>query len=378
MVKPRQLLVLCPFPQGVAAGQRLKYEQYFDSWRSNGYEIVVSSFMDEALWAVVYAPGNYPAKVAGVIRGHVRRLRDMMRVRAFDLVYVFMWVTPVGTSLFERLTRALARRLIFDVEDSVLVGQNLPASAHPNALVQLLKGTGKATYLIRTADHVITSSPFLNEDCLKINRRKACTYITSSVEVERYVATNAYTNNGKVTIGWTGTFSSKIYFDLLRGVFQRLAQSREFRLVVIGNFDYELSGIDLEVLKWTKELEIEQLQGLDIGVYPLPIDDWVLGKSGLKAIQYMAMALPVVATNVGMSPRIIEDGVNGILVETEDEWVAALQRLIDEPELRRRLGAAGRKSVEENYSTWAVRGQYLDVFEEIGGLSSQSSALSKK
>ena len=96
-------------------------------------------------------------------------------------------------------------------------------------------------------------------------------------------------------------------------------------LRVIGNFDYEFPGVDLEVIRWNADREVEQLQGIDIGVYPLPFDDWVSGKSGLKAIQYMTLGLPCVATDVGTTPLIIRHGDNGLLVRTEDEWLEALR-----------------------------------------------------
>jgi glycosyltransferase involved in cell wall biosynthesis len=361
--KRRTMLVLCPFPQGVAAGQRLKYEQYFDDWRAMGFDIDVSSFMDRTMWANAYTRGNFGAKVLGVLRGHARRIRDMFRIGRYDVVYVFMWVTPFGTSLLERLTRALAKRLIYDVEDNILVEQALPKAYNPNYLIRLLKGPGKARYLIRTADHVIASSPFLNDFCMKINERRQCAYISSSVDTDRFLPVNPYANDRPVTVGWTGTFSSKVFLDMLRGVFQQLAKRTPYRLKVIGNFDYELDGVDLEVVRWTREREVEDLQSFDIGVYPLPIDDWVLGKSGLKAIQYMAFGLPTVATDVGTTPLLITDNVNGLLVKTDDDWLAALERLIRDAGLRRRLGEAARQSVVENYSTKAIAGMYRQVLQ---------------
>lgn len=357
----KRMLVLCPYPQGVAAGQRLKYEQYFADWRAQGWEIEVSSYMDRAMWDVVWEPGHLPAKSLGVLRGHLRRIRDLFRVHRYDLVYVFMWVTPVGTSLFERLVRRLATSLVYDVEDNILGEQQGGVSLNPNPLARLLKGASKARFLIRTADHVVTSSPFLNDFCLTINARRACTYISSSVDTDRFEPATPYSNDRPVTIGWTGTFSSKVYLDLLRGVFQRLAARLPFKLRVIGNFDYALPGVDLEVLRWSAEEEVAQLQALDIGVYPLPIDDWVLGKSGLKAIQYMAFALPCVATDVGTTPLLIRHGENGLLVRTEAEWEAALEELIRDPALRRRLGEAARKDAVANYSTAAIAGQYRAV-----------------
>jgi glycosyltransferase involved in cell wall biosynthesis len=363
----KRLLVLCPFPQGVAAGQRLKYEQYFEDWRKLGYEIQVSSFMDPAMWRVVYEPGHHLAKIAGTLRGQLRRLRDLFRIRRYDLVYVFMWVTPFGTETFERLTRKLARKLVFDVEDNVILDSATARHDSANPLTRVLKGPGKARYLIRTADHVITSSPFLNDTCLAINEKRACTYISSSVDTDRFVPAAPRPQDARPVIGWTGTFSSRVYLDMLRDVFQKLSERVDYRLRVIGNFDWELPGVDLEVVRWTAEREVEDLQAIDIGVYPLPVDDWVSGKSGLKAIQYMAFGLPTVATNVGTTPRIIRHGENGLLVTTDEEWLEALETLIRDPELRLRLGRAAREDAVAKYSTRAIAAEYRRVLESVIG-----------
>jgi len=360
------MLILCPHPVGVAPGQRLKFEQYYPDWRREGWEITVSPFADRKLWLVLHQHGHVREKIFGGLKGLLRRIADLLGMRRFDLVYCFMYVTPIGTSLSERLTRALARRLLFDIEDNVLAGHGLKAD-FPNPLLRMLKSPRKARYLIRRADHVITSSPFLNEACLKINEKKACTYISSSVDTDRFVPANRYSNDSVVTIGWTGTFSTRIYLDLLRPVFRELGKRRRFRLRVIGNFDYELEGVDLEVIRWTLEREVADLQGIDIGVYPLALEEWATGKSGLKAIQYMAFGIPCVATGIGTAPMIIRDGENGLLVRTEQEWVAALERLIDDPQLRRRLGEQARKDAVERYSTRPVAADYRRVLESVMG-----------
>jgi len=344
----------------------LKYEQYFTDWRSLGYHIDISSFMDLRMWEVVYSPGSYFEKILGVLRGQLRRFRDLFRIADYDLIYVFMWVTPFGTSAFERIVRRLAKRLVYDIEDNVLVEQiSTRGGYHPNRWTALLKGPGKARFLTKVADHVITSSPFLNELCLKINNNELSTYISSSVDTDRFRPTNLYHNENVVVIGWTGTFSSKIYLDLLRGVFLELTDRVKFKLKVIGNFDYDLPGIDLEVVQWSSQTEVEDLQTIDIGVYPLPIDDWVLGKSGLKAIQYMAFGLPIVASKVGTTPLLISDEVDGLLVESQEEWVDALERLVREPDLRRSLGEAARAKVVQKYSVAAVKRDYRRVLESV-------------
>ena len=364
MMDRRRMLVLCPFPQGVAAGQRLKYEQYFDDWRLQGWQIDVSSFMDMDLWGVAYQKGYFGRKVLGVLRGHLRRLRDLARVSRYDLVYIFMWVTPMGSSIMERAVRRLANKIVFDVEDNVLLGQALPRGYNPNALIARLKGPSKATFLIRHADHVIASSPYLRDLCLLQYGAFASTYISSSVDTARFVPRVELTQ-GKATIGWTGTFSSRMYLDALRTVFQKLAERTDFRLRVIGNFEYELPGVDLEVIQWSKEREVQDLQGIDIGVYPLPQDDWVLGKSGLKAIQYMAIGLPTVASNAGTTPMIIRHGENGLLVGDIEEWIEALERLITDPEFRHRLGRAAREDAVAKYSLEVISSHYRSVLGQV-------------
>lgn len=359
------MLVVCPYPEGVAAGQRLKYEPYIADWRANGWEVEVAPFMDEAMWRVAWEPGRLPAKALGTLRGYGRRIAAMLRPGGCDLAYVFMWATPIGPPIYERLIRARARRLVYDLEDNVLVGQGLPRSADPNALARLVKGKAKPAYLVRAADHVIASSQPLAEHVQRLRGDDRATYITASVDTDRFRPADAARDGSLVTIGWTGTFSSRVYLDLLRDVFQELARRVPYRLRVIGNFDYALPGVDLEVIRWSAEREVEDMQGIDIGVYPLPDDPWVAGKSGLKAIQYMAFGLPVVATRAGFTPEVVADGKTGILVRTPEEWLAALERLVRDPSLRRRLGAAGRARALERYSREAVRGQYLAVLEKV-------------
>ena len=354
---------MCPFPEGVAAGQRLKYEQYFNHWESNGYSIKTSSFMDEEMWSVVYTKGNLIKKIVGTIKGYIQRVRQIFSISDYDLVYVFMWVTPFGFSFFERVYKHLSNKLIYDLEDNAMMGK----SNKLNPLMSILRGTGKVKFLVKNADHVITSSPFLNEDCLKTNINKSCTYVSSSIDMERFTVKNNYSNSDTIVIGWTGTFSSLPYLDDIRDVFLELRKKVNFKLRIIGNFDYDFPGIDLEVIRWSKENEINDLNGIDIGIYPLPKDKWVLGKSGLKAIQYMSLGLPTVATDVGTTPMIINHMENGLLVSDRDDWVNALETLIKDPALRKKLGSKARTHMEENYSTEVIGTTYLSILNKVTG-----------
>ena len=106
---------------------------------------------------------------------------------------------------------------------------------------------------------------------------------------------------------------------------------------------------------------------MDIGVYPLPDEEWVLGKSGLKALQYMGVGVPVVASRIGAACEFIRDGENGRLVGSTEEWVDALAGLAADPALRARMGAAGRATVEARYSVRGTAPVYLRVIDSILG-----------
>ncbi|MGG9970608.1 glycosyltransferase family 4 protein [Ferruginibacter sp. SUN002] len=357
MEKNKRILIICPYPVGVAAGQRLKYEQYIGDWQANGYQIDISPYMRMPMWNIVHKSGNHFSKILYTVEGIFKRAFEIFKLRKYDLIYVHMYVTPIGTSFFERIYRVLSKKMIFDLEDNRFLG----ASKETSGIAQLLRSIAKTSYLVRKSDHVITSSPALNDFCLELNRKRKCTYISSSINTERFVPNNTYSNDRKITIGWTGTFSTRPYLDLLRPVFIELKKIRDFKLLVIGNFEYSFPEMDIEVLQWSAETEVEDLQKMDIGVYPLPTDSWVMGKSGLKAIQYMSFGLPCISTDVSTVQRFIRNNENGFLVTTDEEWVAALVNLIDNPDTRKRVGENARRTVLEKFSTDVVKKQYLAV-----------------
>ena len=152
-------------------------------------------------------------------------------------------------------------------------------------------------------------------------------------------------------IGWIGTHSTTRYLKLLAAPLRRLAATDKFVLRLSGTAEpVHLDGVTTVEEPWRMDREVELFNTCDIGVYPLPDDEWARGKCGFKAIQFMACGVPVVAAAVGVNREIIQDGVNGFLASNEEEWTAALKRLIADPDLRRRIGAAGRRTIEERYS----------------------------
>src|ERR1700759_3375595 len=92
--KRKKMLLICPHPENIAPGQRLKYEQYFDDWRKNGFDITVSPFFSERMQSILYSKGNIPEKIYWVIKAYFKRFFQLFSLGKYDVVYIFLWVTP--------------------------------------------------------------------------------------------------------------------------------------------------------------------------------------------------------------------------------------------------------------------------------------------
>jgi L-malate glycosyltransferase len=350
-----RLLVLCPYPVGVAPGQRLKYEQYFDYFERCGIAVTVSPFMSRRLWTVLYRRGFFLEKVFWTLAGYVRRIIDLGRAPFFDGTYVFLWGTPFGPPIFEWLLSKLQPRLVYDIDDMVF----LRHASRTNSWVEHLKGRGKSIFLMSRAIHVITCTPALTAIARK--RNPNVTDISSTIDMEQYQPPVIHTLDREVVIGWSGSHSTSGYLRLIEPALEEVARRVTVRFLIIGDASFRFHNLDCEAVAWSAETEVRDLRRIAVGVYPLPDDPWILGKSGLKALQYMALSIPPVATAAGTNFRVIEHGVSGFLVTTHEEWVDALVRLSKDPALRTRIGNAARSRVLSRFSVAGHRDTYFNV-----------------
>ena len=126
-----------------------------------------------------------------------------------------------------------------------------------------------------------------------------------------------------------------------------------------------MKDVETDFIPWREEAEVEDLHHIEIGLYPIPSNEWSLGKSSLKALTYMAIGIPFVATAYGTNFRVVEEGIQGYLAHNESEWIDYLLKLIDDVELRKKMGIAGRKRVEDFFSITANFPKYLHVFKTV-------------
>jgi glycosyltransferase involved in cell wall biosynthesis len=166
-------------------------------------------------------------------------------------------------------------------------------------------------------------------------------------------------------LGWVGHSDNLPYLERLDGVLGEIARRRpDTRLVVVADRPPRLAGIEVEFRRWRLEDEVSCFGGIGVGLMPLDDGPWTRGKCAFKALQYMALGIPTVASPVGMNREVIRDGETGLLPADEQAWVAALERLLAEPAFAARIGAAGRRTVEQRYALDVVSRRLVEILRE--------------
>lgn len=354
-----KVLAIVPSLYDTSPGQRFRLEQWEPILKERGVEVEYSPFETDELRKVLYRPGHAVGKVRAVLRNMNRRRKELDAVKDFDLVYVFREAALLGPAWFERKIAGSGVPMVFDFDDAVFVAYRSPSNGH----LSYLKFPQKTGEICRLSAHVMAGNQYLADYAGAFNEN--VTIIPTTIDTQKYREAFEKEEPEIVTIGWSGSYSTVQHLDTIRDALQELARDEKFRLRVIGTPEYKLDGVDVEALQWTSETELDDLGKIDIGLMPLPDDKWSKGKCGLKALQYMALGIPTICSPVGVNSTIITDGENGFIADTKHEWIAKLKSLLHSPELRRRIGSAGRKIVEGEYSSAVQAPRVFQVFESV-------------
>jgi len=195
------------------------------------------------------------------------------------------------------------------------------------------------------ADKIIVATPFLKDIIASYN--KTVVVIFSPVDTELIVAGRSI--QSIFTIGWIGSPWTIHYLGSLEKVLYTIALKFNYKLLIVGA-EMKLEGLNIECVSWSEENEIEALGKIDVGIMPLDDDEWAKMKGGYKLYLYMAAGKPVVASPYGINSFIVQEGTNGYLAQTEEQWANALELLYINAGLRDNLGSAARISAIEHYS----------------------------
>ena len=274
--------------------------------------------------------------------GWLARLRLFREAAAFDAVVL---QKRLMAPWFVARLRQNARKLVYDFDDAVLFGSPSKGGAASVTHARRFRA------IVGAADMVIAGNDYLRELAAPHARRTVV--IPTTVDPAKYDAAAAARtrDDGIVKLGWIGAAATVAYLDLVRDALETIGATHDrARLKVVSDAFPKLQSLPVEAKPWAEADEAADVADFDIGLAPLTDDPWARGKCGLKALQYMAASKPVVCSPVGVHREMVRHGVSGFWAAGRGEWIEALARLIRSAEERARMGAAGRKILDERYS----------------------------
>ena len=287
-------------------------------------------------------------------KGLARKLALISSMRGYGAVLI---QKKLPHPLESALIRRACRRLLYDFDDAVYIRDDSHERFESRSRM------AKFASIVSRADVVIAGNSILAEAASKISRGSVVV-IPSAVPAKGVPVKNYDTPPAeKVVLGWVGTKGNLHHLSMLAGPLVRLAAERKMALHVVSNAPYELSTVDIVNIPWRLEAQESEIAHFDIGLMPLPDNQWTRGKCAYKALQCMAAAVPVVCSDVGANREIVGDG--GIVAGGVRELYEALKRLVDDPALRRTMGMAGRQRVEDGYSIEAVGRRLASVIRDV-------------
>lgn len=359
-MKQKKVLLIVNHRKDRSPGQRFRIEQYIQYLEQHGFEIEFSNLLDEQDDKILYQKGQYFKKAQVYLKCRSIRRANVRNAQQYDLIFVFREALMTGSTRFERrLKKASGAKMIFDFDDAIW----LPTVSAGNKNLAFLKNPEKTSELIALSDCIFAGNEYLANYARKHNNRVEI--VPTTIDTDEYDRMDVPSD--RICIGWSGSVTTIQHFEYALPFLKRIQEKYgdQVWFKVIGDANYVNEELNIQGLAWSKADEIKELSGIDIGIMPLPADEWAEGKCGLKGLQYMALEIATIMSPVGVNSEIIQQGENGFLADTEEEWVDALSKLIDDAALRKRLGTAARNTVLEHYSVLANRDKYLSVFKEL-------------
>jgi glycosyltransferase involved in cell wall biosynthesis len=331
-----KILILSKYNRD-GASSRYRFYNYREYFQENNIQFDVRPLLDNNYVLNLYAGKKievFLQKINSIIR---RFFFIALKANNYDLIIIEKELFPNVPYLVEK-TLLRNKKYALDFDDYI-------ATAYKINKVKKFFFESKIDKLAQNARFVTVGNHWYFNEI----KSKNLIYLPTVIDLKKYPKVKDNYDSKIVTIVWIGSLYTGRYLKIVIPVLQKLSKKYAIRVKIIGvNIDIE--GIDFELIQWKENTEVDEILSSDIGIMPLENTIWEKGKCGFKLIQYMACGLPVVATTAPANEEIIDNGVNGFLVDSEEEWYVALEKLITDTVSREKFGKSGRLKIESGYS----------------------------
>lgn len=340
-----KVLAIVPYHLDFCAGQRFRIELWAKELGKRGIEVEYLPFTNEGLTDVLYKPGQVAKKASLMLSAFAKQLKNTFTASKPDVIFIYREAALVGPAIIEKIVRRWNVPIIYDIDEPLFVPYVSPSNGHLNKL----KFFSKVDKIFKMSDTVFAVNKAIADYAGKFNDNVHIVPMT--VDLERYKPSDKpKIPNDKPIIAWVGTSTNQPNVELAVPALRRLREKIDFKLRIIADDPQDFDGLDVEFIKWTFEDEVRLLQESDIGIVPVMESVWSPWKFFFKTIQFLSLGMPVVGTATGSNLEIIEEGKNGFLVETEQDWHDKILLLLENPEMRQEFGVNARKMVVERFN----------------------------
>jgi glycosyltransferase involved in cell wall biosynthesis len=353
-----RVAALVPYPLGTAPSQRFRLEQWKPFLESDGVRLEMIPFADPPLMRLLHKPGHLVAKALLTAAAFGRRLKAVVAAREVDAIVVHRSASLLGPAFLEAALARSGKPMIFDFDDAIFLLHTTEA----NRRFGWLKFPGKTRKICQFSTHVVAGNTYLAEYARRFNNKVSI--VPPSVDTEAFRPARRTAPN-RVVVGWTGSSTSQAHLEDFQPTLRELVRHWDIEIRVFSDRQPSLPELPVTWRPWAPDIEAAEISQFDIGIMPVPDDPWSKGKCAMKALLYMAAGVATVCSPVGANCELIEHGRNGLLASTRREWIETLEMLIKNEELRRRLGCAGRQTVERGYSARHCARLFGDVIREV-------------
>ncbi len=269
----------------------------------------------------------------------------------FYRVVVFQKCYSRWHVLLARWARLLGKIVVFDIDDA--------------------PSRNESPVTLRNCAEIMKLSHLVLAGCQKLVEYAApyqanVLLLPSTVKMENYrAATEVEAQTEGYTLGWIGNGAH--YCDDLVGILAEplaaVAQKQPIKLKIVGACGQErlaetfgkIDGLELELvdqIDWASPTATaDAMRGVDVGLYPLLENNFNPYKCGFKALEYMALGIPVLASPVSVSADIVRHGFDGYVCASSSDWELGVMALLNDSDLRSSLGEQARHRVEGTYSS---------------------------
>jgi len=344
--RPLKILVLASKPEGLSPSQRFRFEQWAPLLeRDHRISLEFAPFESPALAKIVSKPGKVAQKAFLVAQDFARRAAILGRLKSYDAIVIHREAALIGPAIYERLVAWTGKPIIFDFDDSIWMQQ----PDQRNSFFSLLHFHRKTRTICALANAVSAGNEYLAEYAREVNSNVHV--VPTTIDLADYELRPEPADRPFV-VCWTGSTTTLPHFEHARAALEEAARRFPMTIKIICNSPPEqpIAGAEMKFIPWAPEVEGREISASHVGIMPLPDNEFSRGKCGLKALQYMAAGRPVIASPVGVNAEIVRPGENGFLPSTPAEFAEALVTIASSPQLRARLGANARLTVERDYS----------------------------